>query len=584
MQTYQQLKADLEDQLGRLLTLPELPTQKIAFLLDKLRRERFHLVVLGAFKRGKSTLINALLGRPILPMAIVPLTSVVTILSYGEQLQIEVRFLDGSSKKISLEELVDYITEKGNPGNRKQVREVEISYPSEYLRDGVCIIDTPGVGSVYSHNTEVAYNYLPQVDAAIFVVTVDPPLSAAEHEFLRDIREYVHKLFFILNKIDYVAEAERQEALDFTKEVLRQDLATEEIKIFPVSAKQALDGKTNGHPELLIASQLPAFEEHLRHFLYQEKGRVLLLACVNGALKALTDSTLALKVERQASTMSLQELEEKIRRFNLEINTLEKEREFSLLLLDGRLKAAQEEVEQDLAAFQKATLDRLSREVQAVFDQKSRLGGDLRQEMEKFLFEALRDVFTLWRRQEIAKLADRLDQTHQEFVGRINAILERLAQVTAKIFAFSLRGFTAQEAFAAKTDFWFKFKDEPVGLEILQMTITSLLPRALTKGMLLKKLLENLQELVDKHCGRLRYDFRQRLQELARDYRQVWLAQIDETIGSIRQALERARQQKQQSEQSTAQRLGELDTRLAAISQAEAELLALKQKIAVTLH
>ena len=80
---------------------------------------------------------------------------------------------------------MDYITEKGNPRNRKGVREVEIAYPSDYLQDGVRVIDTPGVGSVYSHNTEVAYNYLPQVDAAIFVVTVDPPLSAAEQEFLK---------------------------------------------------------------------------------------------------------------------------------------------------------------------------------------------------------------------------------------------------------------------------------------------------------------------------------------------------------------------------------------------------------------
>lgn len=584
MGTYLQLKENLESQLSRLLELPELQGKTIQFLLDKLRQGRFHLVVLGAFKRGKSTLINALLGEAVLPTAIVPLTSVVTILSYGERLKIEVRFLDGSSREISQPELVDYITEKGNPGNRKAVKEVEITYPSQYLRDGVCIIDTPGVGSIYSHNTEVAYNYLPQVDAAVFVVTVDPPLSAAEHEFLRDIREYVHKLFFILNKIDYVADAERQEALEFTRSILQQDLATEEVKIFPISAKLALDGKTDGQPELLTASQLPAFEDFLRQFLYQEKGRVLLLSCVNGALKALTDSTLALKVERQASALPLKELEEKIQRFNLEIGSLEKEREFSLLLLDGRLKAAQEEVERDLAVFQQETNARLSREVQTVFEQKSRLAGDLRQEMEKYLFEALRDVFTLWRRQEISKLAEKLDQTHQEFVGRINAILDRLAQLTARIFDFSLRGFAAQEAFTARTDFWFKFKDEPVGLEILQMTITSLLPRALTKGMLLKKLLENLQELVDKHCGRLRYDFRQRLQDLARDYRQTWLSQIDETIAGIRQALDRARLQKQQDEKSTVQRLGELDSRLAAINQAEASLLALKEKIATTLH
>lgn len=139
----------------------------------------------------------------------IPLTSVVTIIGYGDQLRIEVLFQNGQRRQISSHELSGYITERENPQNKKGVLEVDIAYPSEYLKDGVRIIDTPGVGSVYSHNTEVAYNYLPQVDAAIFVITVDPPLSAAEEDFLKDIREYVHKLFFVLNKIDYVEEAEK---------------------------------------------------------------------------------------------------------------------------------------------------------------------------------------------------------------------------------------------------------------------------------------------------------------------------------------------------------------------------------------
>ena len=272
MGTYRELQEALEAQLTRLAGLPELRGPNLHRLLDKLQQNRFNLVVLGAFKRGKSTLINALLGEAVLPTAIVPLTSVVTILGYGEQLSIEVLFHNGQSRQITQPQLVDYITERGNPRNQKGVREVKIAYPSDYLRDGVRIIDTPGVGSVYSHNTEVALNFLPRVDAGIFVVTVDPPLSAAEHEFLKDIREYVHKLFFVLNKIDYVEAAEHQEALEFTAQVLQTDLATERVKIFPMSAKLAQDGKLKGRSELLEASLLPQFESHLRQFLYQEKG------------------------------------------------------------------------------------------------------------------------------------------------------------------------------------------------------------------------------------------------------------------------------------------------------------------------
>jgi small GTP-binding protein len=579
MGTYRQFQEALENQLARLTQFPELKGSNIVQLVDKVRQNRFNLVILGAFKRGKSTLINALLGEPILPTAIVPLTSVVTVLGYGERLNIEVLFQNGECKTISQPELVDYITEKGNPRNRKGVREVDVAYPSDYLKDGVRVIDTPGVGSVYSHNTEVAYNYLPQVDAAIFVITVDPPLSAAEQEFLKDIREYVHKLFFVLNKIDYVEPADRQEVLEFTTQVLQDNLQTQQVNIFPVSAKLALDAKSNGHPENLAGSQLPVFEDHLRQFLYKEKGRVLLISCISGALKSLTDSTLALKVERQASAMPLKELEDKIARFNQELKVLEQERETSLLLLDGRIKNVIGDLDGDLEAFKRETTARLLKEVEATFHLKSRTSPDLRKEMEEFLFGALRDVFITWRRQEIDKLSQKLADTHQDFATRINAILDRLTQLTARIFDFSLRGFAVEEVFPDLRHFWFRFKEDPVGLEILQMTITSLLPRALTKGLLLRKLLENVTELVDKHCGRLRYDFHQRLQEIGRDFRQTWISKIDDTTRSISQALDRALTQKQTSAQATAARMGQLEQRLSEILQAESQLVSLKEQV-----
>jgi hypothetical protein len=519
------------------------------------------------------------MGEAVLPTSIIPLTSVVTILGYGERLEIRVHFQNGQRTVITQGELAAYITEKGNPRNHKGVREVEIDYPSDYLRDGVRIIDTPGVGSVYSHNSEVAYNYLPQVDAAVFVVTVDPPLSAAEEDFLKDIREYAHKLFFVLNKIDYVAEAERQEALDFTAEVLRGNLAGQRLMIFPLSAKLGLEGKANGGSAMLTASLLPQFEDYLRRFLYQEKGRVLLISCINGALKALNDSTLALKVERQAGAIPLKELEEKIARFNQELQGLEKEREMSLFLLDGRVKGLLEELNRDLEAFKQETDAQLRREVEAEFHRKSRLALDLRKEMEGYLFAALRDVFLDWRRREVEKLALSLADTQQEFAARINGILKRLTQLTARIFDFSLRGFATEETFTEKSHFGFKFKEEPVGLEILQMTVASLLPRALTKGLLLKKLLENVAELVDKHCGRLHYDFQQRLQELTRDFRKDWLSRIDDTTQSILQALERARAQKQSSAQAAARRAGEMEQRLTEISRGEGTLLGLKARV-----
>jgi hypothetical protein len=101
--------------------------------------------------------------------------------------------------------------------------------------------------------------------------------------------------------------------------------------------------------------------------------------------------------------------------------------------------------------------------------------------------------------------------------------------------------------------------------------------------LLLKKLLKNIGELVDKHCGRLRYDFHQRLQEIARDFRQTGLAKIDATTQGLRQALDRALTQKQSSAQAAADRMGQLVQRLTEILQAESKLFALKERIENTL-
>lgn len=130
-------------------------------LSEKLTFEQFNLVVMGQFKRGKSTLINALLGAEILPTSIVPLTSIVTILRYGRDSKAVVRYLNDATQEISFLDIPKYVTEKCNPQNKLGVKDVEVFYPSDFVRDGVCIIDTPGVGSVFQHNTDVSYAYLP---------------------------------------------------------------------------------------------------------------------------------------------------------------------------------------------------------------------------------------------------------------------------------------------------------------------------------------------------------------------------------------------------------------------------------------
>lgn len=312
-------------------------TRSLDAVKSKLQEEAFNLVILGQFKRGKSTFINALLGESLLPTAIVPLTSVVTILRYGPELRVEVHFLDGHQEEVALPDLPSYITERGNPQNKKGVKEVVVLYPSPYLKGSVRVIDTPGTGSVYRHNTDVAYNFLPQVDAGIFVVSADPPLSGSEHQFLKDVRGYVDKLFFVLNKIDQVSEDERLESLEFTTRIIEDDVGVGKVKIHPLSARLALEGKRSGDREQLRKSLMPDFELQLEEFLMHDKGRVFLGSIVSGLMKILSDETVSFQLEKEAIRLPLKELTDKIARFEHEMATITRDRENNQFLLKGHL-------------------------------------------------------------------------------------------------------------------------------------------------------------------------------------------------------------------------------------------------------
>ncbi len=541
----------------------------------KLQEEAFNLVILGQFKRGKSTFINALLGDSILPTAIVPLTSVVTILRYGPELKVEVRYLDERREIVSLAQLPEYITERGNPQNKKKVSEVTVFYPSQYLRGGVRIIDTPGAGSVYSHNTDVAYGFLPYVDASIFVVSADPPLSRSEHQFLRDVREHVDKLFFVLNKIDQVNDQDRQEALEFTMRILEEDLGAGKVKIYPLSARWALEGKKTNDAGLVRQSLLPDFEGQLQEFLIHEKGRVFLQSITNSLMKLISDETISCQLEQEAIKLPMAELSAKINRFEEEIRTISKERENNQYLLKGHLTKIVSELDEEISRFRKERQPVLQSELEAQYSQiMARGGGNLREELEQFAFQAIQKAFGDWRMQVTERISSRLELAHREFAEKVNETIDRILTLTSSIFELALKPFTSVEKLSKKSEFYFLLKDDPVGLELVQLAVTSALPQFLVKKMILKNMKMAVTELLDRHCGRVRYDLVNRINNTVRDFQRALNEKIDLTLEGIRLSFQRAISLHQSGEADVERNLGELTHRLGSISSIHDHLLA----------
>jgi len=275
--------------------------RKCRDLLASLAEDRFTLAVVGQFNRGKSSLMNAVLGLDRLPVGVVPLTSVITKVSYGNPERVVIEFQGTSLKdEVPLEQLAEFVTETGNSGNRKRILAAEVQLPSEFLRRGLFFVDTPGIGSAIVENTVTTEQFLPQADAVIFVTSFDSPLGREELEFLGKVREHVRKVFFVVNKLDLIAPAQRDQVLTFIRERLEQEAGLDEPRIFAVSALIGLQAKLSGSSERLVESGLPALEENLIQFLTREKTGEFLVRTCDRALSILGEiSQVAVEMEKR---------------------------------------------------------------------------------------------------------------------------------------------------------------------------------------------------------------------------------------------------------------------------------------------
>ena len=175
------------------------------------------VAIVGRFKAGKSSFINHFIGRPILPVGVVPVTTVITEIRFGPTEKAEVHFLDGQRKELSVDEIGSYVSEHENPENRKRVAAIKVELPSLDGFRGLTFVDTPGLESVLAHDTDASMRWLPNVGLALVAVSVDPPLSQHDIELLQKLYQYTPNVSVILTKVDLLGTGERSEVLDFVR-------------------------------------------------------------------------------------------------------------------------------------------------------------------------------------------------------------------------------------------------------------------------------------------------------------------------------------------------------------------------------
>lgn len=288
------------------------PISDIRALVDGIRHatERFHIVslnrhievcegllaqnplidvaILGQFKAGKSSFINSLVGQDILPVGVIPVTTVVTRLSFGEHERATIVFLDGRRTDVDLKDLGAYVSESLNPSNEKQVGMVDIELPSLAAYPGLRLVDTPGLGSVFTYHKETSENWLPEVGAAILAISADRPLSVNDLDLIEALSHHTPRIVILLTKADLLTPEQQAEVTAFFQTTLKRKL-DRDFPVYPYSTRTGTEALKQRISSGLLDGISANRDQEFRRILHY-KTQSLLTRCLSYLQVALRTS------------------------------------------------------------------------------------------------------------------------------------------------------------------------------------------------------------------------------------------------------------------------------------------------------
>jgi small GTP-binding protein len=548
-------KTEILDTIENITDLIKVDTEavdnRLLMVKEQLIANCFNLVILGQFKRGKTTLINSLIGKEILPSSVVPLTSVVTILKYSEEVSCVVSMEDGSEKNIRIEELSDYVTEKGNPKNIRGVRCARIGYPSPFLEKGILLVDTPGVGSTFLHNTETTYEFLDHLDAALFLMSADVPISQVEKELLDTIKGSTQKIFFVLNKIDNLTPKEIEEIASFNKQVL-EEMGFTVQEIWPISAREALKAKTTNNDVQLSQSGLLNLEDALGSFLSLEKGKIVLNTTISKTKRVISQKLSQIAIERKTMEASGEELENKINTFRQLVANLKQDREDMKYLLKGELDKMCLKVEEMLKILEEKETPRIKQCLTDFYEKNPDLNPTvLRDEMQKVIKDEIVKGFDAFRKDAEKVISNNIQETFNRFTRRSNNIIAEFKTAAEILFEVSMEQCEFSVELARDSGFYYMVQEYTAPTEEeVKSILRTFLPKSLSRKMVLNEMMERVSSDVSRNCGRIRSDLTIRISKTI-DYYSKQLKDLgNDLIAQIEQAIQKGQERRRAGSES----------------------------------
>ncbi len=241
-----------------LLSEEFLPSLNLKNALDKLlirAKEPMKVAVTGQFSSGKSTFLNALISKDILPTGITPVTSKVNFIKYGNEYKLEITYNDGRKEFHDIKNIALFTDQRKNV---ESIKYLTLFVPLDILED-IIFVDTPGLNSQSVKDTKITMDVLRDVDGIIWLTLIDNAGKFSEERFLNEfIKNSNIKSLCVLNQKDKFSEKEVKQAINYIKDKFSQYFD----KILAISAKMALKSRQN-NKNLVISHRIKEISNNL---------------------------------------------------------------------------------------------------------------------------------------------------------------------------------------------------------------------------------------------------------------------------------------------------------------------------------
>ena len=397
-------------------------------------------------------------------------------------------------------------------------------------------------------------------------MSADPPITEVELEFLKQVATRVNKIFFILNKIDYLSPDELEEVQRFISRVIHDKAGIkEEITIYPVSAKQGLEAKRSKDTMLLSKSRLDYLEGHIIDFMSQKKEKVLQASIPRKSFDILTDLEMQLRLSLKAYTMPQEELQQKLMLFDETIKQAEQQKTFSGDILAGERKRLLELLEEQAENLRKKGRNYLESVANKCLYEKNTLEEE---EITRALAEAIPGFFE----HELGQMSRFFDthvaqviKTHQK---RASDIIDSVRKAASDLFDIPYIPHTPITGMeVTKEPYWVMHQWRYSYMAIPEELVDKLLPKSMRIKRIKKRIDRQIHALVLNNVENLRWAT---VQNLDSTFRTIMLSideQFTHVITITRKAIDIAVQKKQTYASEVAGQIAHLEQLLSALEE-----------------